>query len=347
MERRGSGMVLGKFLPPHLGHKYLVDFARSYVEHLTVVVGTLQREPIPGSLRYGWMRQMFPDCHVVHLTDENPQYPEEHPDFWNIWLASIRRFIPSGPDFVFASEEYGWPLAKILGAKFVPVDIQRELVPVSGTAIRNDPYTNWQYLPECVRTYFLRRVCIFGPESTGKSTLARKLAKHFGTTYVSEYARALIERQSGACSKSDLELILRGQQAAEAAMRNQASKVLFADTDAISTLLWSQWLFQDRPDWLVREASSSDFDLYLLCDTDVPWVADTVRYLPNQRTVQFEEAKAILDEFNQPYIVIRGSWDERFTTAVKAVEGLFCPADHRQALPGKIGLQINENLSAA
>ena len=82
-----TGMVLGKFHPPTLGHRYLVDFARHYVRDLTVVVGTLRREEIPGELRFRWMREMFPDVRVVHLTDENPQYPAEHPDFWDIWRA--------------------------------------------------------------------------------------------------------------------------------------------------------------------------------------------------------------------------------------------------------------------
>ena len=78
-------MVLGKFLPPHLGHVYLIEFAREYVDDLSVVVGTLRAEPIPGELRFLWMRELFPDVRVVHLTDENPQHPEEHPEFWRIW----------------------------------------------------------------------------------------------------------------------------------------------------------------------------------------------------------------------------------------------------------------------
>ena len=66
-------MVLGKFIPPHLGHVYLIDFARNYVDELVIVVETQQTQPIPGELRYNWVRQMFPDANVLQMTDENPQ----------------------------------------------------------------------------------------------------------------------------------------------------------------------------------------------------------------------------------------------------------------------------------
>src|SRR5918912_2793574 len=143
------------------------------------------------------MRELFPGARVVHLTDENPQEPAEHPDFWRIWRDSLARVLPGRPDHVFASEDYGPKLAEVLGADFVPVDRAREVVPVSGTAVRADPMGNWQYLPDCVRPSFVRRVCVFGPESTGKSTLARDLARHFRTVAVPEYPRTLLEAQGG------------------------------------------------------------------------------------------------------------------------------------------------------
>ena len=111
---RGTGMVLGKFLPPHLGHQYLVNFARHYVEELTVLACSLASEPIPGELRYQWMCELCPDCRVIHVRDENPQEPHEDPDFWQIWHETIRRVLPEGPDYFFASEDYGFKLAEIL-----------------------------------------------------------------------------------------------------------------------------------------------------------------------------------------------------------------------------------------
>ena len=103
-----------------------------------MLVCSLESEPIPGALRYGWMRELFPDVRVVHVTDENPQEPHEHPEFWRIWTDTVLRHAER-PDVVFTSEAYGWELARRLGAEHVPVDLGRELVPISGTAMRDEP----------------------------------------------------------------------------------------------------------------------------------------------------------------------------------------------------------------
>jgi hypothetical protein len=89
------------------------------------------------------MCEAFPGVDLVHHTDELPQAPEEHPQFWGIWRASIRRHVPGRIDYVFASEDYGERLAAELDARFVPVDRERRNVPVSGRAIRQDPMAHW------------------------------------------------------------------------------------------------------------------------------------------------------------------------------------------------------------
>src|SRR5207302_10464947 len=134
--------------------------------------------------------------------------------------------LPGRPDFVFASEDYGRRLAEELGAKFVPVDRERGAVPVSGTAVRSDPMANWSFIPRCVRPYFAKRVCVFGPESSGKTTLARRLADHFRTAWVPEYARTLLEANGGDVRCEDMEVIARGQAAAEDALARNANRVL-------------------------------------------------------------------------------------------------------------------------
>src|SRR6476620_7186966 len=98
-----TGMLLGKFMPPHLGHVYLGEFAARSVDQLTIVVCSLASEPIPGELRFAWMRELFPFSNVVHLTDDLPQTPEEHPDLWPLWRAALRRVLPDRRDCVFAS----------------------------------------------------------------------------------------------------------------------------------------------------------------------------------------------------------------------------------------------------
>ena len=164
------------------------------------------------------MRELCPGDRVIHVTEELPQEPGEHPRFWDIWREGIRRIVGEPIDAVFASEPYGVRLAAELGATFIPVDLGREAVPISGTAIRAQPMLHWAFIPECVRPYFVRRVRLVGPESTGKSRLARDLAAHFDTVHVPEFARTWLDPKQGICSPDDIPIIARGQMAAEAAL---------------------------------------------------------------------------------------------------------------------------------
>jgi NadR type nicotinamide-nucleotide adenylyltransferase len=316
------GMVLGKFLPPHAGHVYLCEVARRWVDDLTIVVGTLAAEPIAGEQRVAWMRELFPFDRVVHLTDENPQHPSEHPDFWAVWKASLERVLPARPHLVFASEPYGAKLAEVLGARFVPVDPARAAFPVSGTAVRADPMAHWEHLPRCVRPHFVKRVSVFGPESTGKTTLARALAGAFGTTWVPEWARAILEMRGGALDGLDYAEVVRGQIASEEALARDANRVLVCDTDPLLTTVWAETLLGACPTELVHAALGRAYDLTLLTDADVPWVADPVRYLPQGGGRFFERCEARLKQAGRRYIVVRGSWAERTAMAMSAVSTL-------------------------
>jgi HTH-type transcriptional repressor of NAD biosynthesis genes len=320
--KRSTGMVLGKFYPPTLGHCYMVDFARHYVGHLTVIVATLSRETIPGEKRAAWMRELFPDTNVIHVTDENPQEPGDHANFWRIWQESIRRVMPSGPDYVFASEAYGSELARLLGATYVPVDHPRALRPIRASDVRTDPMAHWQWLPVPVRPYFVRRVCIIGPESTGKTTLADRLAKHYDTVMVGEFARSLIAVSGRRISDHLFPMILKGQAASEAALARQANRVLICDSDAYTTLLYRRLYFGDCPDYVRAETERERYDLYLLTTPDTPFVPDPQRNHPEQRHWFFENAVEWLTRRAANYVVVNGSWNERFSTATAAIDSL-------------------------
>jgi HTH-type transcriptional repressor of NAD biosynthesis genes len=317
-----TGLILGKFHPPTLGHCYLVDFARHYVRDLTVIVGTIQREEIPGALRVAWMRELFPGVRVVHLTDENPQYPHEHPDFWQIWRASIRKSVPLGPDVVFASEDYGVTLAEVLGARYVPVDHARMARSVSATAVRTDPMGNWEHVPAPVRPYFVRRVCIIGPESTGKTTLAGRLARHFNTMMVPEYARGLIDVLGGQVLDHAFPMFVQGQAASEAALARQANRVLICDSDALTTMLYRRLYYGDCPDYLRAAVERERYDLYLLTDHDTPFVEDPQRNHPHARAWFFDQCVEWLDSRSASFVVLSGGWDARFEIARAAVTAL-------------------------
>jgi len=160
-------------------------------------------------------------------------------------------------------------------------------------------------------------VCIFGPESTGKSTLAADLAREFRTVHVAEYARGLLDFKGGRCDPEDIPLIVRGQIASEEALARQANRVLFCDTDPLTTSIWSDWLFGDCPNWARQEARRRRYHLTLLMDVDVEWVDDRQRFLrrEEQRQAFFDRCREALEAHGRPYVIIRGSWNERFSRA--------------------------------
>jgi NadR type nicotinamide-nucleotide adenylyltransferase len=321
-DRPATGLVLGKFLPPHLGHQYLLDFARSYVQRLTVLVCSLEREPIPGALRRRWVQEMCPGADVLHVPDENQSEPHEHPDFWPIWIDTIRRRLPTGPDVVFTSEAYGDELARRLGGRHIPVDRARQLVPVSGSQVRQRPLANWRFLPPCVRPYFVKRVAVVGPESTGKTTLCSYLAAHYGTVWASEYARGYLDHKAAPCNAADIPLIARGHAASEDALARQADRVLFCDTDLITTTIYSELYFGACPEWVRRTADERRYGLYLVTDVDVPWVADPQRDLPHRREELRDRFLRELTSRGRPYVLVRGPWQPRIAVACHAVDAL-------------------------
>ena len=319
------GFLLGKFMPPHNGHVMLCNFARAYCDELTVLVCTRDAEPIDGRLRYGWMREVCPTARVVHFDRDVPQEPADHPDFWNIWRDIVKQAHPEPIDFVFASEAYGPRLAEEAGARYVPFDPQRLAVPVSSTRIRENPFAVWRFLPPPVRAHYAKTVCLHGPESTGKSTLAGALAARFDTVMAPEYGRTYCEAFGSQCDADDLRAIVRGHDAQDFAARRQANRLLVLDTDAVVTAVWADMLLDHRPadlDFVERTA-----DLYLLCDIDIPWKFDGTRYthLSAMETRQrfFNLCRNELERRGLPYVFVSGSHEARLKTAVDAITARF------------------------
>jgi NadR type nicotinamide-nucleotide adenylyltransferase len=149
-----KGFVLGKFMPPHKGHMYFIGEALNQTEELYILVCSLKSQPIKGELRYQWMRELFPQAKVVHVTDENPSYPHEHPDFWSFWIRTIRNNTPGDIQVVFTSEEYGNTMATLLGIDHVLVDLERRQVPVSASLIRENPARYLDFLPLNVQQFY-------------------------------------------------------------------------------------------------------------------------------------------------------------------------------------------------
>lgn len=316
------GFIIGKFMPVHRGHMQLIRFARRWVDQLYVVVESVRGEPIPSTLRHAWVSSLFPDCTVLHLERHQPQDPSETPDFWSIWKQTLEEFLPVPIDVVFASEKYGLPLSEILDARFVPVDIGRDSVPISATEIRENPIMHWGYIPHCVQGYYRKKISIFGPESTGKTTLSQELTQYFGGTFVPEYARCYLESKDGEIEAADMNVIAQGQSILERITEEDARPFLFCDTDPRVCNIWNRFLFDDASPEIDDIARGHHYDLTLLLDVDVPFVDDVVRYIPDQRQAFFQACMDMLDATQAPYVVLRGSWNSRRTQAIHAISSL-------------------------
>ena len=313
------GFLLGQFMPPHNGHVALVETAQALVDELTVLVCWQPDDPIPGPVRLGWMQELFPRARVLGHGTVVPQTPEEDPEFWPIWCALVAAAHPEPIDLLFASERYGAHLAAELGARFAVIDPARSGVPVSASDIRADPMGNWRYLPAPVRPYYAKTICLHGPESTGKSTLAPLLAGHFETLFVPEYGRTYCEEYGLALRMDDLVTIGRTHAAMTRALLRQCNQRLILDTDPLMTAAWADMLFERRDPWF--DAFEETADVYLLLDIDLPWIDDGTRFFgdTDRRRRFFDLSRAELDRRGLDYRIIGGPSAERFDRALEAI----------------------------
>src|SRR5262249_16255532 len=159
-----------------------------------------------------------------------------------------------------------------LGAQFVPVDPLRDTVSISARDIRANPMHYARYILPEARPYFTRRVVICGPESSGKSTLTRRLSERFGTLQVQQYVRAFQENVGRDLCLQDMLDIARAPRAAEDAAAMQSNGLLIVDTEVIITKLWSQVFFDAVPDGLEEMFDPDRYALYLLTEPhDQEW----------------------------------------------------------------------------
>jgi NadR type nicotinamide-nucleotide adenylyltransferase len=155
------------------------------------------------------------------------------------------------------------------------------------------------------------RVCLTGPESTGKSKLATRLARELGFTYVAEYAREYAEERDNDLTAEDVEPIARGY-----LERLPDEPWLMLDTDLISTVVYARHYYGSCPAWIEEEARKRRADLYLLLDTDIEWKPDLARDAGGEeREDLFDAFRAALDELETEWEIVSGDWEERYAAA--------------------------------
>jgi HTH-type transcriptional regulator, transcriptional repressor of NAD biosynthesis genes len=318
------GLVIGRFYPPHRGHKFLIDTALAQVDYLDVLVCSRPEQTISGELRRDWLREIHPTAHVRAIYDPGE---DDNSKFWAEYTVQI---LGRAPDVVFTSEHYGEMLAHFLGCRHVMVDRERVHVPISASAILAAPLKHWEFLDPCVRGHFAKRISVIGAESTGKTRLARELAEHYQTVSVREYARQYCEKlqNSGVdlwtypWRSDEFTEIARRQQAIEDKLAREANRILICDTDVLATSIWHERYLHTRSAEVESLVSSHRHDLYLLTDIDVPFVQDGMRDGESIRPWMNARFEQVLKERNLPWVKISGFGRERLDRAVKEVDKL-------------------------
>lgn len=169
------------------------------------------------------------------------------------------------------------------------------------------------------------KIVLFGPESSGKTTLSRHLARHYNTVWVPEYAREYLQNkwnnERKTCEHADLMPIAIGQMKLENNLVNKADRVLICDTDLLETKVYSEEYYGGFVDPELEEAAVvNTYDLYLLTYIDTPWEEDDLRDRPELRLEMFNAFENALKEQNRPYILLKGNKKTRLAKAVKAID---------------------------
>lgn len=327
-----KAFVFGKFLPFHKGHEAMINFALSKCDFLTVLVCCSDKESIPDKYRKAWIEKAFEKHKNIEVRTFNyseselPNTSESSIEVSEIW-ADI--FIKQLPDhsLLITSEEYGNFVAKFMNIQHIAFDIPKINFPVSATAVRNDIFTNWKYLPNSVKPDLLLKVVILGTECTGKTALTEKLAKHFNCSFVLEAGRDIIAN-SNFFTFDDLYLVATEHAKRIDKVMIADSPLVIIDTDIHITKSYSRFTFERELEITDDIYISNKANLYLYLNNDVEYLQDGTRLNEAQRNLLDLSHRQVLADHNIDIVEIKGDWDERFEKVIEQINKLI--ATNRQ-----------------
>ena len=164
------------------------------------------------------------------------------------------------------------------------------------------------------------RISITGTESTGKTVLAEQLAAHYKTIFVPDYSRSYIERLDGKYNHTHVLEIAKGIIAQETKMLRYAHRILFSDNDLTNIKIWLKYYKWHVPDWLEHEIVKRKYDLYLLCNIDIPWKADSQRANPEDRLELFNSFVESLTDIEANFSHVKGKEEKRLGSAIELID---------------------------
>ena len=318
-----KAFVFGKFLPFHKGHEAMIRFALTQCDYLSILICCSDKEAIPCEGRKSWIEKTFEKENRLEVItyeykeDELPNTSVTSEAVSAIWANVFKELFPQHSRLI-TSEPYGALVASFMHVEHIPFDIDKELVPVSATAIRNDLFAYWHYLPDSVKPFYAVKVVLLGTESTGKTTLTQKLADYFKCSAVTEAARDIVD-DSKDFAFEDLYTIAHehAERINEAVAGNSPLSII--DTDIHITKSYAQFVFKKQLPVSENIMLTNKANLYLYLNNDVEYIQDGTRLNEDDRNALDQHHRKILRDHNISIMEISGDWEQRFTTAVQYI----------------------------
>lgn len=168
----------------------------------------------------------------------------------------------------------------------------------------------------------IKKIAVTGPESTGKSVLSKKLAQEFDTVWVPEFAREYLLNlpDSSNYKEEDLLNIAKGQLESEDRLANSATDILICDTDLLVIKIWSEFKYNRCHPWILEQINKRKYDLYLLCNIDIPWEYDPLRENPGLRKYFYNKFLRELSSIEAPFVEVKGEFNKRLKTSINAIK---------------------------
>jgi NadR type nicotinamide-nucleotide adenylyltransferase len=329
------GLTLGKFAPLHKGHQLVIETALDEMDVVTVIIyDAPETTVVPLNIRSQWLRALYPQINVIEAWDgptevgDTDEIKRQHENY------ILNKLNISGITHFYSSEFYGEHMSEALGAVNRQVNPSRKTVPISGMKIRENPFACREYIHPVVYRDLITHVVFLGAPSTGKTTIAERMAQEYDTVWMPEYGREYWEEHQvkRRLSLKQLVDIAEGHLEREDHLLYQANQYLFTDTNALTTFVFSMY-YHDRVAprlATIAELAPSRYDLVFLCDTDIPYDDTWDRSGDvNRKTFQKQIIGDLLAR-KMPYFVLHGDLEAR----VAKVKALLSKFQKYKTLPG-------------
>lgn len=313
------GLTLGKFAPLHRGHQWLLDTALAEVDKLSVIIyDAPETTAVPLAIRANWLRQLYPQIRVIEAWD-GPTEVGDTPEIKKRHEAYILNTLNiSGITHFYSSEFYGDHMSKALNAVNRLVDMSRQVVPISASAIRATPYALRQYVHPWVYRDLITHVVFLGAPSTGKTTIAARMAQEYQTVWMPEYGREYWETHqvNRRLTLQQLVEIAEGHLEREETLLYNANHYLFTDTNALTTFIFSLAYHGEAAPHLalLAQQTAARYDLVFVCDTDIPYDNTWDRSGDADRQVMQKRLLSELKTRKIPFFMLRGNLETRVQT---------------------------------